>query len=251
MNNEKTVEPSFFDHLEEFRRRIIYVVIWFIIACLGSYFFKDKILKFAVYPLSNFQKTPVFVSPLEPFFSILKLIFFSGLIFSFPFLMFQSYLFVKPALSNYQTKVLAVCIACGVILFYTGLGIGYFFLIPYGLQILLSIGKNSISPMITIGNYLTFLIWMGIIIGFAFQLPVIMFFLGFTEIVEVYWFKKIRKVAYVFIFAMVAIMTPTTDAISLIIISGIMIFLYEISLIFLDVFFKRKFLKMSKEEQIS
>lgn len=231
---------SFFDHLEELRHRIIYIIIWFSVGSLISYVFNSQILKLVTHPLSIFQERAVFVSPLEPFFSILKLVFFSGLTISFPFFIYQMYLFVKPALRNDQARVLKISCIAGVILFYSGLCSGYIFLVPYGLKVLLGFGTTTILPMITIGNYLSFFIWMSLIAGFIFQLPVIMFFLGYTKIIEVSWFKRMRKIIYVCILFMSAVITPTTDAFSLLIISGILIFLYEISLIFLVFIFKHK-----------
>lgn len=241
MKNESlTDNGSFFDHLEELRLRIIYVIIWFFFACIIAYVLNNKVLRIALQPLLDFQKEPVFISPAEPFFALLKLVIFSGFFLTFPFFIYQIYLFVKPALSREQTRIFAISSAGCVVLFYAGFCSGYFFLVPCGLRVLVGFAGNMMQPMITIGNYLNFFIWMNVILGIFFQIPAVMFFLGYTGIIDIAWFRKMRRFVYVGILILAALITPTTDAITLAIVSGFLFLLYEITLVLLTLITKRK-----------
>ncbi|MGB9642308.1 MAG: twin-arginine translocase subunit TatC [Candidatus Ratteibacteria bacterium] len=234
---------TFFDHLEELRRRILFILLWFFLCCAISYVFNNQILKLVIQPLNSFQKSPVFVSPVEPFFSVIKLTLFFGLLLSCPFIFFQIYVFVKPALSIEQARNFLFCLIAGLVLFYAGILSGYYFIVPMGLKILFAFGGNLIVPLVTIGYYLTFFIWISLMLGIVFQLPVVLAFLGISEIISIGQMKKLRKFVYVGAFVISAIITPTTDAITQTIIAGTLIFLYEITLIFLWIFLKHKILE--------
>ncbi|MCM8765202.1 MAG: twin-arginine translocase subunit TatC [Candidatus Omnitrophica bacterium] len=222
---------TFLDHLEELRKRIILVLVWFSCACILSYVFNKQILKCIINPLQNLQKNPVFISPVEPFFSVIKIMLFSGLLLSYPFMIHQIYVFVKPALTRQQGKTLGLCLFIGVILFYSGICLGHLIIVPAGLKILFSFGNDFMEPMITINQYLSFIIWINLILGLIFQIPVVIFFMGISGIIEIDWLKKMRRIAYVVIFVIAALITPTIDGFTMLIVSVVMIFLYEITLI--------------------
>ncbi|MCM8815714.1 MAG: twin-arginine translocase subunit TatC [Candidatus Omnitrophica bacterium] len=223
-------DGTFLDHLEELRRRIICIIAWFFIACILSYVLNNQLLKYAIKPLNNIQETPVFVSPVEPFFSVLKVVVFSGLLLSYPFIIYQIYAFVKPALSKQQGKLLGLCLLAMIVLFYSGICLSHFIIVPAGIKILFSFGAGLMEPMIAISHYLSFIIWMDLLVGLIFQVPAVIFFLGITGIIDIARLKKIRKFIYVAIIISSAIITPTVDAFTMLIVSGIVILLYEISL---------------------
>ena len=236
-------EASFLDHLEELRKRILFSILWFAVFCIISYAFKNQILRFVVEPLEKIQKQPVFVSPVEPFFSIIKLSLFSGFLLGFPFFLHQMYVFVKPALNSNHTKIFSLCLVSGTVLFYAGCALSYYLIVPAGLKILFSFGSGIMMPMVTMNHYLTFFIWMTVILGILFQVPVIVVFLGITGVVSIQVLKRMRRFVYILSFVIAAVITPTTDVITQTIIAVIFIFLYEISLLILIVSVKRKVLK--------
>ncbi|HOM27148.1 MAG TPA: twin-arginine translocase subunit TatC, partial [bacterium] len=91
---------SIVEHLEELRRKIIYSSIFFIFSSFISYFFSNKLLLFIVKPLKKYQETIVFLKPVEPFFSILKITFFTAGVISLTFILLQIYLFIAPGLTE-------------------------------------------------------------------------------------------------------------------------------------------------------
>ncbi len=240
---KKTVtDGSFLDHLEELRQRILLILLWFFVASCLVYVFKNQLLKVILQPLGGLQEKIVFVSPVEPFFSVIKVSLFCGFLLSFPFMLYQLYLFVKPALKPTQAKVMLWSTVASQVLFYAGALFAHFFIVPAGLRILFSFGTGLMQPMITIGYYLSFLMWMIMGISIVFQVPVVMTFLVISEILSLEALARIRKPVIVGSFVVAALITPTTDMITQIIIAGIMVVLYEITILILRIIYKYKLL---------
>ncbi len=189
MSDSRESELSFLDHLEELRIRIIHIILYLVAGFILAYVFNNQMLRIIISPLSEIQQKPVFVTPVEPFFATLKIAFFSGFLIVLPLIIFEAYLFVKPALSAFQSRALSYSLVISIFLFYSGILAAYFFIIPAGLKILTSFGKDYLVPFITMNHYLTFFIWMSIVLGIIFQTPVIVFFLGITELISLKNFK--------------------------------------------------------------
>jgi len=227
---------SFVEHLEELRKRIIFVIIFWTITSLISYFFSKEILEFLIIPLKKYQKNVIFTRPLEPFFSILKICIFTGGIITLPYLIIQTYLFVLPALTKKEKKMVKLIASFFPFLFFSGMSFTFYIIVPLGLKVLFSFGKGVIIPFVTIGYYLNFLLMFMILLGLIFNLPV--FLGGFAGIglVKSSFLRKKRKYAIVGAFILSAIITPTTDMITQLFVAIPLIFLYEISIIFVKIF---------------
>lgn len=229
---------SLIEHLEELRRRIIYIIIFFVVSSLFSYLFSEKLLKFLIYPIKKYQETLIFTRPIEAFTSILKICIFSGIIISLPFTLFQIYLFLSPGLTEKERKMVKTLFIFFPFLFLTGMAFSFFIIIPFGIKILFSFGKGIIKPLISITSYLQFLFILLISMGLIFNLPVFLSSLASLGIISSKFLKDKRKIAIVGAFILSAIITPTTDIFTQIFVAIPLIFLYEIS-IFLSKIFEK------------
>lgn len=229
---------SLIEHLEELRRRIIYIIIFFVVSSLFSYLFSEKLLKFLIYPIKKYQETLIFTRPIEAFTSILKICIFSGIIISLPFTLFQIYLFLSPGLTEKERKMVKTLFIFFPFLFLTGMAFSFFIIIPFGIKILFSFGKGIIKPLISITSYLQFLFILLISMGLIFNLPVFLSSLASLGIISSKFLKDKRKFAIVGAFILSAIITPTTDIFTQIFVAIPLIFLYEIS-IFLSKIFEK------------
>ncbi|MCM8785972.1 MAG: twin-arginine translocase subunit TatC [Candidatus Omnitrophica bacterium] len=227
---------SIIEHLEELRKRIIYCSVFFICISFFSYFFSSKILSFIVKPLKKYQETIVFFRPVEPFFSILKITFFVSGIISIPFFLYQVYLFIGPGLTERERKVIKMIFIFFPFLFLLGMFFSYYVIIPFGLKVLFSFGKGIMQPLISITNYLNFLFIFLLIMGLIFNLPVFISSLAYIGIINSRFLKEKRKFAIVGSFILSAIITPTTDIFTQILIAIPLIFLYEISIFLSKIF---------------
>jgi sec-independent protein translocase protein TatC len=227
---------SIVEHLEELRKRIIYSSIFFIFTSLILYFCSNKILSFIVKPLKQYQETVVFLKPVEPFFSIIKTTFFTAGIISVPFILFQIYLFIAPGLTDRERKVIKTIFIFFPFLFILGMSFAFYIIIPFGLKVLFSFGKDIMKPLISITNYLNFLFIFFIAMGLIFNLPVFISSLSYIGIIDSKFLREKRKFAIVGSFILSAIITPTTDIFTQIFIAIPLIFLYEISIVLSKLF---------------
>jgi sec-independent protein translocase protein TatC len=224
--SEKTL--SILDHLDELRKRILYSV-----ACIGifsviGFFFAKETLDFII-QRSNLQAT-YFFSPIEAFTAHIKVALFLGILITFPFILYQSWAFIGPGLTQKEQKFSLSYLFSGVMLFVIGNLFGYFILIPYGLQFLLSFSSESVQPLMNISKYLNFIFWCLLGCGFLFQLPLILFFLITVGILDIKTVTKHRPEAIVAILILCAVITPTGDFFTLLLISVPLLLLFELSI---------------------
>jgi sec-independent protein translocase protein TatC len=134
-------------------------------------------------------------------------------------------------LTKSERKVSLTYIGSGFVLFAVGIAFGYYILIPYGLRFLLSFGSDTIQPLMNIGKYLNFFLWCLLGSGLLFQLPLLVFFLMRLGIVDVDTITRHRPEAIVAILILCAVITPTGDFFTLLLISVPLLILFEISIL--------------------
>ena len=219
---------SFIDHLEELRKRILYLI-----ACVGifsiiGFIFSKNALNIIIQKAQ--LQSAYFFSPIEAFTSQIKVAIFLGIIISFPFILYQTWAFIGPGLTRKERSVSLSYLASGMIIFIIGNLFGYFILIPYGLRFLLSFGTEYLQPLMNVSKYLNFIIWSLLGSGFLFQLPLLLFFLMKLGIIDVDTVTKHRAEAIVVILILCAIITPTGDFFTLLLISVPLLLLFELSI---------------------
>ncbi len=221
---------SFIDHLEELRKRILYSI-----ACVGvvtviAFFFSKKVLALIIQK-SQLQSA-YFFSPMEAFTTNIKVAIFLGIFVSFPFILYQTWAFIGPGLTKKERTVSISYLLFGMSFFVIGNLFGYFILIPYGLQFLLSFGSEYLQPFMNISRYIGFIFWCLLGSGFLFQLPLLLFFLIKLGIVDVDTVTKHRPEAMIAVLVLCAVITPTGDFFTLLLIAIPLLLLSELSILF-------------------
>lgn len=218
---------SLIGHLEELRRRVIICILAVLACSLFSYFYSDKILAILKRP---FPHSLVFITPQEPFIITLKIALFAGIVFALPMLLFQAWQFISSGLKEKEKRYLLVYAPFSLLLFLTGASLAYFLVIPIGLRFLLGFGGSSLEPMISISKYLSFITIMMLAFGIVFELPLVLLFLVKIGIVSPQFLAKKRKVVIIAIFILAAILTPSVDAFTQLLLAVPLIILYEVSI---------------------
>lgn len=173
------------------------------------------------------------IKPTAYFISTIKLCFISGIILSFPLLLYFLAEFIFPGLKNTEKKVLIPSLAIGFGLFLIGSAFCYTTVLPRVLQFFDEFSRErGVEAQWTIEYYLTFASQLVLIFGLAFELPVVVIALVKMGILNFTIMKNTFAYAVVAIFIVGAIITPTPDALTLILLSGPMILLYLISMVF-------------------
>lgn len=240
---EKDKEMTLIEHLEELRHRILIIILFFTISSLISYFFSSQLIKFIA---MQGPKKLYFIGPIDAFFIKIKITLLSGIVLSFPVIVLQIWKFISPGLKEDERKYLKFFVLPAILLFVSGVAFGIF-TVPVAVSFLLKFQTQELQPLLTADKYFSFFINVVLCFGVLFEFPVVVLFLLKTGILTEDILKKYRRYAIVIIFLLCAIITPTQDIITLLIISLPLLLFYEMS-IFLSKFVKKDEIKIDKQE---
>ncbi|MFZ0443545.1 MAG: twin-arginine translocase subunit TatC [Bacillus sp. (in: firmicutes)] len=235
-------ELNIIDHLDELRTRLIITLAAFIIFFIVGFMFVEEIYNWLVRDL---EVKLIVLGPsdiLWVYFMLAAVIAFAGTI---PVLATQVWLFIKPALKPIERKVSLSYIPALFILFIVGLCFGYFVIFPTVMSFLIELGGEMMVTNFTAEKYFRFIFNTTIPFGVLFELPVVMMFLTSLGVINPYVLSKIRKYAY-FVLIIIAILISPPDIMSDFLVAVPLIFLYEISVSFSKIVYKRK---LKKEKQ--
>ncbi len=213
-------------HLEELRGGLIKLFLFLVITACLSYPLVDTILLHLTKPVGRL----VFIAPHEAFISKIKIALFAGFIFSSPYVLYQIWHFIESGLSKKERKYVIVFGPFSFLLFAAGAAFGYFIIVPIGIKFLLSFATDLMTPMITIGRYISFLAMLTLAFGALFQLPLAALFLTKLGIVTPRFLILKRREAIVIIFITAAVLTPP-DIVTQCLMAVPLLVLYEIGII--------------------
>lgn len=217
----------FTDHLEELRRRLLRCFLWVGLGAVAGWQVAGSVLDRLIRPVGQV----VYLSPAEPFVVYLKTAFLTGFVLAFPLLAWEVWGFVKPALRRANPWPLLLWIGVSSALFFTGAWFGWKGLLPAALAILRSFGGEGMTPMITVGHYLSFAGWIVVGCGLIFQLP-----LGVLAATRAGWVRPstlVRqwRLATVAILVAAAALTPTPDIFTQLLLAAPLALLYVLSVL--------------------
>lgn len=224
--------PEFIYHLEELRKRIIFCLAVLLIASIGSYFFASDLLNILTAPLRRYSENALFFTkPHEAFLTHLKVAGITGLLISIPVIFYNLWKFVTPGLYASEKKVIFPVTLISIVLFMIGAYFAYAVVIPVGLHFLLSFQTEGLQPLLAISPYFNFLLSMILAFGILFDFPVFIVGLVRLGVVKTATLAKMRRILIVGIFVLSAILTPSPDPVSQLLLALPLWFLFEISLI--------------------
>ncbi len=223
-------ELTLVEHLNELRKRIIISLISLVISSILSFPFASYVLKILKSPAGGLIEKLAFFSPQEAFLIYLRIGFLCGFILSLPVILYQIWLFILPGIEERLKRYAANFIFFCLVSFVMGCLFSYFILIPRGLKFLLSFGKDDLEPVISASQYISFVSSLILGCGLVFQMPVLSFILTKLGIINGRRLRKKYKYAVIIVFIAAAIITPTPDALNLLMLALPMLFLYEFSI---------------------
>jgi len=228
-----TLELPFSEHIAELRQRILFIFVTISCLTIISFIEVKNIVKTLEYPINNvrfFQN-----SPGEYFISTIKISFYTGLLFTGPFSISQAILFLLPGLTKKEAKVILPLLISSLILFGLGITFSYYTLIPAALSFFLNYSQEVIEPFWSFDQYFEFILVLFYSTGLSFQIPIIQILLGLLNIVSASQMLNAWK--YVILFATIlgAILTPSTDPLTQLLLSVAILMLYftGLSILFL------------------
>jgi sec-independent protein translocase protein TatC len=231
-NNPEEAEIGFFDHLEELRNRIVYAFIGVIIACIFTGIFIDEIMNIIL--LNPAKQAGISLQNLRPFglpLLYFKVIFMSGIIISFPFILYQLWKFIAPGLYEHERGWVAKITFLTSICFIGGISFAYFLTIPTMLEFASTFGTSIIRTDIDVTEYFGFMTMILLASGLIFEMPMMAFVLAKISIINSKMLRKYWRHAMVVILIIAAVITPTPDPINQLFFAVPLIVLYEISIL--------------------
>lgn len=227
-------EMTVIEHLEELRNRLFKMAIAFVIGSAAAWLLYDLILSILVSPLKNLPESGqiitegklIFTSPTEAFFIRLKITAFAGFVIALPVVLWQIWRFVTPGLYSNEKRYVIPFVAVSMILF--GAGIAFsFIMLPQALRILTSFAGTELVLLPRASDYLSFVLVLIAAFGLAFEFPLALLALTIVGVLDRKKLKKGRKIAWMAMLLASAIITPTQDPITMILMAIPLALLYE------------------------
>lgn len=245
---------TFGEHLDVLRKVLFRIVVLSFVIAFGAFFFKEQVFKWLLAPCTrdfvtyNFvNKTlhviggreDVYTSDIEliatdlpsQFLAHMSMSLYIGILLSSPFIIYELFKFVSPALYDQERKYSSRVIVSAYTLFIVGLLVSYFLLFPISCRFLATYSVSEhVKTMITLDSYISTFVSLTLLMGLVFQLPILSFFLAKLGFINPMLMEVHRKHAFVLILIVAAIITPP-DVMTLILVSFPLYVLYEISIV--------------------
>lgn len=246
---------TFWDHLDALRDVIIRILAVALVAFIAAFCFKEPLFRLILAPshsdfvfyrwiavisewlgfnASGLQEFHVelFSTVLTAQFMIhMKMAFYVGLVIVLPYILYMLYGFVAPALHANERESSTKVLVWSYLLFMMGVAIDYFIVFPLAFRFLGTYQVSADIPnVITLESYTDTLITLSLMMGILFELPVLSWFLARLGVIDAMFMKKYRRHAVVAILIVAAVITPTTDVFTLMVVSLPIYLLYELSI---------------------
>ena len=217
------------EHLDELRNRIIVSVAVLVVACGLCFWQNHLLLEIANKPLPDGIK-PITFGVTEPFMSTLKISIYAGILISLPVILYQAYAFLLPALKPTERRFVLPFVILTPVLFIAGVVFSYFIVVPAATKFLLHFNEGQFNIQVRASNYDSFLMLTLLALGFVFQIPMGIVALTRLGIMTPKQLSQNRRYAYL-ILAIVAMLLPGTDPVTMLIELAPLLVLFELSLI--------------------
>jgi sec-independent protein translocase protein TatC len=161
---------------------------------------------------------------------LISLSIYLGLVIASPWILYQIWLFVAPALYKHERSAITGFLFSTVFLFLSGIAFGYFISLPYVLRFLISF-QGPVVPLISINEYFDLILMVLLGLGLVFELPILIFFLSLFGIVTPKFLLKNFRYAILVIAILAAVLTPTPDATTMLVFMAVLVALYFVGIV--------------------
>ena len=233
---------SFWDHLEELRWTLLRSAIAVCVFCAAGLAFKGPLFDLVLWPSKpdfivykwlgwNLNMSLINVEISAQFFTHLKAALAAGVVLAFPYIIYEIWKFVAPALYEREKKAVGSAFAMSSIFFYLGVAVGYFFVLPVCLQFFMNYTVSpDIANTITLSSYMSMFTSMSLLIGIVFEFPIVISVLSRLGVVYRGTLRKGRKYAVIAVLVLAALITPS-DPFSMMVLALPLYLLYELSIL--------------------
>jgi sec-independent protein translocase protein TatC len=253
MENQQLPEAPLTEHLAELRTRLIRIILALVIGTVVAFTKANYIFELLKQPLLkvNPNLKLYFLSPTEPFFTAFKISFLAGFIMVSPFVFYQIWKFIEPALYEHEKKLALPFVLFTTLFFAVGCLFSFYLVLPVAIGFFINFGNIQLGAeaIFSVKEYISFVLRMIFAFGITFELPVILSLLSRLGIVSPDFLIKSRPYFIVLAFIVAAVLTPTPDVFSQLMLAVPLILFYEISIIMAKILYPRstKYKEMQNE----
>ena len=268
MSTNNANEMTFWEHVDVFRKVIFRCLAVWAVCAIGAFCFKDVLFDvlfapstsdFIVYRLmcslgeafslsalcsDEFSAHFINTELASQFTTHLRVAAIMGVLVAFPYLIIQLYGFIAPALYQQEKKYSIMLIFCGTILFALGVLLNYYIIFPFAFHFLSTYQVQEIVVnQISLDSYISTLLVLSLLLGILFEIPILAYFLAKLGLIDKPMLIQYRKHAIVVLCILAAIITPTADIFTLLLVTVPLYLLYELSIIIVSNSIKRNNIK--------
>ncbi len=218
-------EMSLTDHLTELRRRLIRILAAVSGGTLFCYWHIQTIMAALTAPAGSLY----YMKPAEAFLLYIKAAVLCGTIAASPVIFYELWAFLLPAFTRREKKFLLLLVPSSLALFLAGISFSYFFVLPQGLHFFLTFSDGAIQPLLSIESYLEFLFLLVLPFGCIFNVPLLLTALAMGGVLTSEMLQKARRYVILGAFILAAVITPTPDVFTQVLLALPILFLYEVS----------------------
>lgn len=237
-------QATFWEHLDELRSVLIRSILVVIAAAIVAFCTKDALFGIVLAPRSSdfvsyrllgldeqFCVNLMNIGLTEQFMTHMRVALYAGLLMASPYVLYQLFGFIAPGLYQNERKAATWIASSAYIMFLVGTLVNYFLIFPLTVKFLATYQVSpEVTNMLTLQSYIDTLIGMSFVMGVVFELPVICAILSKLGLINGQLMTNYRRHAIVAILIISAVITPTTDAFTLILVALPIWLLYEVSI---------------------
>jgi len=237
-------QATFWEHLDELRWAILRSLGVTVVFAVALFCLKDQLFNVVLAPRTSsfityrligadsFSIHLMNIGLTEQFMTHLRVAIYAGLLFALPYVLYELFRFVSPGLYQNERKAATWIVGSSYLMFLLGTLINYFIIFPFTLRFLGTYQvSEDVANMLTLQSYIDTLITMSFVLGLVFELPVVCAILGRMGFINGNLMRRYRRHAIVAILIIAAIITPTTDMFTLLVVSVPIWLLYEMSIL--------------------
>lgn len=235
---------TFWDHLEALRKDLIRIVVAVLVMGVAAFVLRDPLFRLVLWPThadfclwqwigaEPFSIQLMNTGLAEQMMIHLRVAALMGLLVASPYVLYVLFGFVSPALYEHERRYSVRLLTAAYLCFMTGIVVNYLLVFPLTVRFLGTYQVSAeVANMLTISSYIDTLVMMTMLFGLVFELPVLCWMLGRFGLLRSEWMARYRRHAIVAILVVAALITPTTDIFTLLIVSLPIWLLYEVSIL--------------------
>lgn len=255
MEDSSEKEMTFWDHLDELRKVFFRIAFVVIILASVAFLFKDLLFNIILAPqqsdfilyrffnwlavefsmpslgVADFHVDLINTQLTSQFMIHMSVALYAGVLLASPYIIYLLFGFISPALHKSERRTCLKILFPSCILFLLGILLNYYVIFPLSFRFLATYQVSEIvTNMISISSYISSFTMLSLLMGAAFEIPVVAYFLAKLHLINVGMLKKFRKHSLIGILVLAAVITPTSDIFTLLLVSIPLYLLYELSI---------------------